>query len=296
MRIRKAVIPAAGLGTRFLPATLSVPKEMLPLVDKPIILFNAEELVAAGIEELILITSGAKTAVEQLFGAPNEVESALEKLGKTELIKPVLAMRQKLKIKLVPQDAPLGLGHAVLCAAEAVGKDPFAVLLGDEIMLSRPGAESATQQLAQLYREHETSIVAVMEVPREDVRKYGIIRTREKDGEAPGIWHVEEVVEKPEIEKAPSRLALPGRYVFDAAIFEHLRQVRPGRGGEIQLTDGMTLLAKHQGLLATVLNADRFDAGDKLGFVLANIEVGLRHPDIGTALKKELVTRFGGQS
>lgn len=293
MRIRKAVIPAAGLGTRFLPATLSVPKEMLPLVDKPIILYNAEELISAEIEELILITSGGKLAVEQLFGAPNEVETALEKLGKSDLIKPILQMRQKLKVKLVPQDAPLGLGHAVLCAAEAVGQEPFAVLLGDEIMLSRPNSPSATKQLVNLYHEHKTSIVAVMEVPREDVRKYGIIQAREK---ARGLWQVEDVVEKPDAEKAPSRLALPGRYVFEAAIFDHLRNVRPGRGGEIQLTDGMTMLAKQQGLLATVLNADRFDAGDKLGFILANIEVGLRHPEISASLRQELVNRFGGKS
>jgi UTP--glucose-1-phosphate uridylyltransferase len=166
------------------------------------------------------------------------------------------------------------------------------VLLGDEIMLPKPGLPSATAQLIQLYQEHKTSVVAVMEVAREDVRKYGIIQAEEVSS---NLWKVLDVVEKPEIEKAPSRLALPGRYAFDSKIFEHLRQAKPGRGGEIQLTDGMAMLSQRQGMLATVLNAQRFDAGDKLGFVLANLEVGLQHPEIGEALRRCLDTRFGGK-
>ncbi len=293
MKIRKAVIPAAGLGTRFLPATLSVPKEMLPLVDKPTILFNAEELIAAGISELILITSDGKLAVQQLFGAPNEVEVSLDRAGKLELIKPILEMRKRLTVKCVPQGSPLGLGHAVLCAAEAIGNEPFAVLLGDEIMLSKPGLPSATGQLAKIYQETGLSTVAVMEVADDDVRKYGIVKVSEK---SKNLWTVLDVIEKPELSQAPSRLALPGRYIFDPEIFNCLRETKPGKGGEIQLTDGMTMLAKRKGMLATIPEATRFDAGDKLGFILANIEIGLRHPEIGSALKQYLQTRFGEQS
>jgi len=293
MRIHKAVIPAAGLGTRFLPATLSVPKEMLPLVDKPTILYNAEELITAGIGELILITNNGKLAVQQLFGAPNEVEVALERAGKLDLIKPIVEMRRHLTVKCVPQGDPLGLGHAVLCAAPEIRNEPFAVLLGDEIMLQNSETTSATGQLVRLYQELKASVVAVMEVAREDVRKYGIVRVTHKSA---NLWQVQDVVEKPSVEDAPSRLALPGRYVFDAEIFECLRNVKPGRGGEIQLTDGMTLLAQRRGMFATQVDALRFDAGDKLGFIQANIEIGLRHPEIGPALKSYLETRFGGRA
>ncbi len=293
MRIHKAVIPAAGLGTRFLPATLSVPKEMLPLVDRPTILYNAEELIAADIGELILITSDAKLAVQQLFGAPNEIEVALEKAGKSDLLKPIVEMRQRLKVKYVAQDRPLGLGHAVLCAAEEVGNEPFAVMLGDEIMLSEPGAPSATQQLVQLFNEHQMSVVAVIEVARNEVSKYGVVKVTEQ---APNLWRVHSLIEKPTPETAPSLLALPGRYIFPPEIFSYLRDVKPGRGGEIQLTDAMITLAERNGMLATVLNAMRFDAGDKLGFVQANIEIGLRHPEVGARLREYLEARFGGQT
>lgn len=290
--IHKAVIPAAGLGTRFLPATLSVPKEMLPLVDKPTILFNAEELIAADIGELILITGEGKEAILEFFGAPNKVEEALERAGKSELLKPILDMRRRLRVIPVPQGQPLGLGHAVLCASQAVGREPFAVLLGDEIMLQRPGKPSGTAQLKKIFAETKTSVVAVMEVAAKDVVKYGIV---DVNPQGTNLWTIQSVVEKPSVEQAPSRLALPGRYVFDNEIFACLREVKPGRGGEIQLTDGMTLLAQRKGMLATVLDADRFDAGDKLGFIQANIEIGLRHPEIGAALRQYLSERFGGK-
>ncbi len=289
--IRKAVIPVAGLGTRFLPATLAVPKEMLPIVDRPIILYNAEELIAADISELILITGEGKQAIEKFFGAPNEIEAGLEQIGKLDLIKPILEMRKRLRLIPVKQGQPLGLGHAVLCAEKAIGNEPFAVLLGDEVMIQKPGKASATAQLCKIFSDTSTSTVAVMEVPAADVVKYGICAVTEK---GPGLWNVTSVVEKPEAGKAPSRLALPGRYIFDAEIFKCLKDVKPGRLGEIQLTDGMTLLAQRKGLLAATVDAIRFDAGDKLGFLQANVEMALLHPEIGAPFKNYLMLKFGG--
>ena len=291
MKIRKAVIPAAGLGTRFLPATLCVPKEMLPLVDKPTIVYNAEEIVAAGIEELILITGHGKAAIEQYFGKPNEVEDALERAGKADLLKPVRELRRRLRVISVRQDQPLGLGHAVLCAEQAAAGEPIAVLLGDEILLHDAGKPSGIAQLVKVFTETGLSAVAVMEVAEKDGVKYGIVDVVPKSAH---LWEVKTVVEKPDVASAPSRLALPGRYVFDNEIFKFLREVLPCRGCEIQLTDGIVLLAGRKGMLAFTLDALRFDAGDKLGFIQANIEIGLRHPEIGVALGEYLRHRFGG--
>jgi UTP--glucose-1-phosphate uridylyltransferase len=291
MKIRKAVIPVAGLGTRFLPATKTVPKELLPIVDKPILLYIVEEIVAAGIREIILISGRGKTAIEDFFDKSFELESVLAQAGRTDLLKAYYETVENVTMISIRQHAALGLGHAVLCAEPAVGKDPFAVLLGDEVMIPRPGGPSGIAQLARLYEETGTSAVAVMEVPAADVGKYGIVKATAK---GPNLWAVEDVVEKPDPSLAPSRLALPGRYVFDAAIFNDLRETKPGRGGEIQLTDGMTALARRQGLLATTLDAVRFDAGDKLGYLQANVELGLAHPQIGPAFEKYLRQRFGG--
>ena len=186
---------------------------------------------------------------------------------------------------------PWAWGHAVLCAEPAIGRDPFAVLLGDEIMITAPGRPSGIAQLARIYEETKQSTVAVIEVADRDVSKYGIVKVSEK---GPNLWSVHEVVEKPEIGQAPSRLALPGRYVFAGGIFDDLRQTRPGRGGEIQLTDAMTRLARREGMLATVIEGQRFDVGDKLGYLMANVELGLRHPQIGSAFEQYLRQRFGG--
>ena len=270
MKIKKAVIPAAGLGTRFMPATKSIPKEMFPIVDKPILLYNIEEIIAAGIEEVILVLSSTKAAIENFFDDYD-----------------------KIKVTKVRQEKALGLGHAVLCADQAVGDQPFAVLLGDEIMIQKPGRPSGIAQLCKVFEKTGTSAVAVMEVPEQDVVKYGIVGVMEN---GPNLWTVNHVVEKPSVAAAPSRLALPGRYVFDPDIFKFLRDTKPGRNGEIQLTDGMTALAKSKGMLALKLDAERFDAGDKLGFMQVNIEMGLRHPEIGPQLEKYLKERFGGQS
>ena len=287
----KAVIPAAGLGTRFLPATKTIPKEMLPIVDKPTILYNVEEIIAADIPQIVLIAGRDKTSIEDFFDTSFELEEVLERAGKRDLLNPIRDLRKRIKVISIRQQEALGLGHAVLCAEPVVGREPFAVLLGDEIMIHQSGKPSAIAQLASLHAEHQTSVVAVMEVPQSDVTKYGIVAATVK-GE--GLWNVTGVVEKPMIENAPSRLALPGRYVFDSAIFECLREVRPGRLGEIQLTDGMTLLAERKGMLAATLEAERFDAGDKLGFLKANVELGLRHPEIGVEFHKYLRRRFGG--
>jgi UTP--glucose-1-phosphate uridylyltransferase len=291
MKVRKAVIPVAGLGTRFLPATKTIPKEMLPIVDKPTLLYIMEEIVAADISEVVLIAGRGKSAIEDFFDTSYEVEDTLEKAGRTELLKPVHEIIQKLKVVSIRQHVALGLGHAVLCAEPAIGREPFAVLLGDEIMIAKPGRPSGIAQLTRIYEETNQSTVAVMEVAESEVSKYGMVKVSEK---GPNLWAVHDLVEKPEIGQAPSRFALPGRYVFAGEIFDDLRQTRPGRGGEIQLTDAMNRLARRAGMLATVIDAQRFDAGDKLGYLMANVELGLRHPQIGTAFAQYLRQRLGG--
>jgi UTP--glucose-1-phosphate uridylyltransferase len=289
MKIRKAVIPVAGLGTRFLPATKTIPKEMLPIVDKPTLLYIMEEIVAADISQVVLIAGRGKAAIEDFFDTSYEVEDTLEKAGRTELLTPLHEIVKKLTVVSIRQHVALGLGHAVLCAEPAIGREPFAVLLGDEVMLTKPGRPSGIAQLARIFEETKQSTVAVMEVAEEDVSKYGIVKVSER---GPNLWSVQDVVEKPAVGQAPSRFALPGRYVFDGDIFEDLRQIQPGRGGEIQLTDAMSRLARRKGMLATIVDAQRFDAGDKLGYLMANVELGLRHPQIGTAFEQYLRQRF----
>ena len=291
MKVRKAVIPVAGLGTRFLPATKTIPKEMLPIVDKPTLLYIMEEIVAADISEVVLIAGRGKSAIEDFFDTSYEVEDTLEKAGRTELLKPVHEIIKRLRVVSIRQHVALGLGHAVLCAEPAIGREPFAVLLGDEIMIAEPGRPSGIAQLARVFEETQQSTVAVMEVAPSEVSKYGIVKVSEKGH---NLWSVLDVVEKPEVGTAPSHLALPGRYVFAGAIFDDLRQTRPGRGGEIQLTDAMTQLARREGMLATVIDAQRFDAGDKLGYLMANVELALRHPQVGAAFERYLRQRFGG--
>ncbi|HMN68438.1 MAG TPA: UTP--glucose-1-phosphate uridylyltransferase [Bdellovibrionales bacterium] len=290
MKIRKAVIPAAGLGTRFLPATKTVPKELLPIVDKPTLLYNVEELVTAGITELVIVAGRGKSAIEDLFDISYEVEDVLEKSGKSDVLKSLRDLRKNLNVISIRQHQALGLGHAVLCAEPVVGREPFAVLLGDEIQITPAGKPSATAQLTRLAEERGASAVAVIEVTKSDVGKYGII-----DGakESENLWRVKGVVEKPAVNEAPSTLALPGRYAFTADIFTHLKDTKPGRLGEIQLSDAMNALAKKEGLFATVVNARRFDAGDKLGFLKANVELALEHPEVGAPFREYLETRFG---
>lgn len=292
MTIRKAVIPVAGLGTRFLPATKTVPKEMLCLVDKPILLYIIEEIVAAGIEQVVLIAGRNKTAIEDFFDTSYELEDTLEKAGRTELLKPFLEVVKNLKVVSIRQHVALGLGHAVLCAEPAIGREPFAVLLGDEVMLPKPGKPSGIAQLTKIFDDTKKSTVAVMEVLPSEVSKYGMVKVSDA---GPNLWNVHDVIEKPKVDQSPSLLALPGRYVFEPSIFEDLKEIKPGKGGEIQLTDAMTRLAKRQGMLATTIDAQRFDAGDKLGFLKANVELGLAHPQIGAQLEAYLRERFGSQ-
>ncbi len=289
MKIRKAVIPAAGLGTRFLPATKTVPKELLPIVDKPTLLYNVEELVSAGIEELILIAGRGKTAIEDFFDVSYEVEELIEKTGKADLLKQVRELRKGLTVISIRQQQALGLGHAVMCAMPVAGSEPFAVLLGDEIMITPKGKPSGIAQLNKIAESTDLSTVAVIEVAKSEVSKYGIV---DVEAVKKNLWKVKAVVEKPSVKSAPSTLALPGRYVFTPAIFKILQKTKPGKNGEIQLTDAMTALAKQEGMMATVIDAQRFDAGDKLGFLKANVELALQHPELSGPFRAYLEDKF----
>ncbi len=283
--VKTAVIPCAGLGTRFLPASKSIPKEMLPLVDRPIILHIVEEAVAAGIEHVIFVTGRYKSAIEEFFDRNFELEHTLEKAGKTDLLEKIIKISKLVTATSIRQKDPLGLGHAVLTAAPAVGDEPFAVLLGDEIMYGSP---TVTEQLAGVYLKTGKSVIAVMEVEESEKHKYGIAETKIplKKGDYSEITNL---VEKPSPGETKSRLALPGRYVFTPTLFKILREAKPSKHGEIQLTDAMLKLAQTEGLLAYDFEGRRFDAGDKLGFVCANIEFGLMHPEIGGSLKKYIL-------
>lgn len=282
---KKALIPAAGLGTRFLPATKTIPKEMLPIVDQPIILYVVEEAVRAGVEDIIIVSGRGKSAIEDFFDRSYEVEHQLEKSGRTDILARLEKIRNMANIISIRQKEALGLGHAVLCGAPIIGQENFAVLLGDEIMYSEPGAPTVIEQLSHIFFETNLSTVAVMEVPPEDVEKYGIVDVSTTPA---GYFKVNNVVEKPKRAAAPSQFALPGRYVFTAQIFEYLKNTRPGKNGEIQLTDAMTGLAKNQGMIATQFTAQRFDAGDKLGYLVANIEFALMRDDLGPQLRAYL--------
>ncbi len=286
MKLKKAIIPAAGLGTRFLPATKTVPKELLPIVDKPILLYVVEEAIQAGIEDIIIIAGRNKNAIEDFFDRTYELEDTLAKTGKTDLLKIVKDIQEMVQVISIRQKEAKGLGHAVYMGRPAVGDQPFAVLLGDEIMISDDNP-SVTAQLAQGYEATGCSTVAVMEVPQDDVKKYGIVEVENQTDEN---MKVVSVIEKPQPEKAPSRLALPGRYIFNSSLFGYLENQKPGKNGEIQLTDAMTAEAKEAGLYARRFVARRYDAGDKLGYLQANIEMGLEHPQVGAALRQYLST------
>lgn len=283
MNVKKAVIPAAGLGTRFLPATKTVPKELLPIVDTPILFYVVKEAIDAGIEDIIIVAGRNKTSIEDFFDRSYELEDTLARTGKTELLEIVKKIQSMVNIISIRQKEAKGLGHAVYTAHPIVGQEPFAVLLGDEIMVS--DKQNVTGQLCQLYSETQCSSVAVMEVSERDVSKYGIVDVEDQNAQH---MKVRSVIEKPKANEAPSRLALPGRYVFTANLFKSLKDMPPGKNGEIQLTDAMTEVAKTQGLFATRFSAQRFDAGDKLGYLQANIEMGLKHPQIGAQLKAYL--------
>lgn len=281
-KIRKAVIPAAGLGTRFLPATKSIPKEMLTVVDAPTILYVVEEAVNAGIEDIVLIQGRGKTSIEDFFDVSFELEDKLAKDGKTHMLNRLNKIRNMANIISVRQKQALGLGHAVYCSKAIIGNEPFAVLLGDEIMVSPAKEINVTTQLVQCYDDSKSSVIAVMKVNDEEVSKYGIaeVDTDEK------IFNVKNLIEKPKATETTSRWALPGRYAFGPEIFDFLEKTTPGKNGEIQLTDAMAQMLKKYGMKAIPVESQRFDAGDPFGFIKANIELAIRHPEIGEVVKK----------
>lgn len=292
-KVRKAVIPAAGLGTRFFPATKTIPKEMLPIVDKPTILYVVEEAMQAGIEDIILIAGRGKHSIEDFFDISYEVEDKLVKEGKESILKSLNDIRAKVNIVSIRQKSALGLGHAIQCAQPAIGNEPFAVLLGDEITISGSNAENVTHFLTQKYAETQTSSVWVLPVEPKDTSKYGIVDLgKEKFTDLSQGQKVSAVVEKPAPEKAPSLWALPGRYVFNSEIFDYLKKIKPGKGGEFQLSDAMNMLAESSNLKAYSFNTRRFDAGDKLGFLIANLEVAFDRSDLAEDLKKYLKKRL----
>ncbi|TCK04035.1 UTP--glucose-1-phosphate uridylyltransferase GalU [Phorcysia thermohydrogeniphila] len=290
MVIRKAVIPVAGLGTRFLPATKAQPKEMLPIVDKPVIQYIVEEAVAAGIKQIIFVTGRHKRAIEDHFDRNLELERALEEKGKEELLKLVREISELVDIVYVRQKEPLGLGHAILTAEPAVGNEPFAVLLGDDIMVSDP---PAIKQLIDVFNKYRCCVLGIQEVSREEVSKYGIVAGKEIEE---GIYKVDTLIEKPSPEEAPSNLAITGRYILTPGIFEALRNIPPGKGGEIQLTDGIQKLGLREAIYAKIMKGKRYDTGTKVGFLEATVDFALSRKELREPflrfLKKRLKEEF----
>jgi len=278
-KVRKAVIPAAGLGTRFLPATKAIAKEMLPIVDKPTIQFIVEEAIASGIEDILVVTGKAKRPIEDHFDSNFELESNLSSKGKKELLA-LVEETTGINLHFIRQKRPLGLGHAVLQAKAFVGDEPFIVMLGDDIMVDET---PLTKQLINNYEKTTASTLAVMKVPHEDTSKYGIINPNEEV--TAGLYNVSNFVEKPSPEEAPSDLAIIGRYLLRPEIFDVLENQTPGAGNEIQLTDAIDALNKTQRVFAHEFKGKRYDVGDKLGMVEANIEYGLKHPEIKDELR-----------
>jgi len=282
MKIKKAVVPAAGLGTRFLPATKAQPKEMLPLVDKPAIQYIVEEAAASGIQSLLIVTGRGKRAIEDHFDYTPELEAFLRAKGETKLAEDIRRVTELLSLHYVRQKEPKGLGHAVLCARDFVGEEFFAVMLGDDVIFASP---PALQQLMEIHEETKGSVVAIMEVPKEEVSRYGIVAGEEAQ---PGLWRVESLVEKPSPSEAPSNLAIIGRYILSPKVFEILQETNPGRGGEIQLTDALNVLCQEEPVYAYAFRGKRFDVGEKLGYMMAQVEIALGHPEIGPAFKEYL--------
>jgi UTP--glucose-1-phosphate uridylyltransferase len=277
--VRKAVLPVAGVGTRFLPVTKAVPKELLPIVDVPAIQINVEECVASGLRDLILVTSRGKDALLDYFDRAGELEDLLERKGKHAELAMVRRLNDLAQISAVRQPEARGLGHAVLCARAAVGDEPFAVLLGDDLFEGDP---PGIKQLLEVYAKYGKGVVGLWEVPAGQEHLYGIVDGKSMGGD---VFRLTNLVEKPEPGKAPSRLAVVGRYVLPPEIFPILANTKPGRGGEIQLTDGLATLCASDGLLGVKLRGERFDAGDRAGYVLAVLRYALRRSDIGAAVR-----------
>ncbi len=280
MRVRKAVFPAAGLGTRFLPATKAQPKEMLPLVDKPIIQYGVEEALAAGCDQIIIVTGRGKTAIEDHFDVSYELEKMLEERGKTELLSVVRQISDMIHVAYVRQKEAMGLGHAVLMARELVGNEPFAVLLADDVIDAQ---KPCLRQMMDVFEESQCSIIATQEVNGPAISSYGVLDAQRIEGKFNGrAFDVRSLVEKPKQEDAPSNLAIIGRYVLTPTIFETLERTPLGAGGELQLTDGLRgLLSAGEKVYGYTFEGKRHDAGDKLGFLKATVEFALKRPDLG---------------
>ena len=282
-KVTKAVFPVAGLGTRFLPATKASPKEMMPIVDKPLIQYAVEEAVAAGITDMIFVTGRSKRAIEDHFDMAYELESELEHRGKTELLEFVRNMIPKdINCIYIRQPEALGLGHAVLCARPVVGEEPFAVVLADDLL---DGDPPVMRQMTDVYDRHGCSVIGVQQVAREDTRSYGIVDSVPL---ADGLERIQRIVEKPRPEEAPSTLAVVGRYVLTPRIFHHLAHVGRGTGGEIQLTDGIAALLAEEQALAYRYRGTRYDCGSKLGYLEATVAFGLRHDEVGAGFAEVL--------
>jgi UTP--glucose-1-phosphate uridylyltransferase len=280
MRVRKAVFPAAGLGTRFLPATKAQPKEMLPLVDKPIIQYGVEEALASGCDQIIIITGRGKTAIEDHFDVSYELEKMLEERGKTELLSIVRQISDMIHVAYVRQKEAMGLGHAVLMARELVGNEPFAVLLADDVIDAK---KPCLRQMMDVFEESQCSIIATQEVNGPAISSYGVLDAQKIEGKFDGrAFNVRSLVEKPKQEEAPSNLAIIGRYILTPTIFETLERTPLGAGGELQLTDGLRgLLSRGENIYGYTFEGKRHDAGDKLGFLKATVEFALKRPDLG---------------
>ena len=281
-KVRKAVIPAAGRGLRFLPATKAQPKEMLPIVDKPAIQYIIEETLDSGIEDILIITGQNKCSIENHFDKSVELEIVLKEQGKLELLAEVQRIGQLADLYYVRQKEPLGLGHAVYCARQFIGNEPFAVLLGDDLVR---GTTPCLKQLLDLYEKVQSTVIAVMEVPPEHVNRYGILDAVE---ESQGVYRVKDLVEKPPLESAPSRLAIMGRYIIEPRIFPILAETGPGAGGEIQLTDALRQLCREQAIYGLAFQGKRYDVGDKLGYLQATVEFALDRLDLAGGFREYL--------
>lgn len=283
MKVHKAIIPAAGLGTRFLPATKAQPKEMLPIVDKPTIQFIVEEAVASGIEDIIIVTGRSKRAIEDHFDKSVELEEELKKNHKEELLAQVRDISNLVNIHYIRQKEPRGLGHAIYCAKTFIGNEPFAVLLGDDIVKAE---KPCLKQLIDVYNEYKTTVLGVQKVPETEVSKYGIVAGTQVDER---VVKVTDMVEKPEAGQAPSNIAILGRYIISPAIFKYLENATPGKGGEIQLTDALKSLMHHEAMYAYDFIGKRYDVGNKMGFLQATVEFALEREDLKDEFKNWLI-------
>lgn len=283
MKVKKAIIPAAGLGTRFLPATKAQAKEMLPIVDKPTIQYIIEEAVASGIEDIIIVTGRNKRSIEDHFDKSVELELELERSGKDELLRMVKDISEMANIHTIRQKEPRGLGHAIYTARHFIGNEPFAVLLGDDVVVAK---RPCLLQMLDIYNEYQTSVLGVQKVAHEVVNKYGIVDCKEVDDR---VYKVHDLIEKPPVDEAPSDIAILGRYIITPDIFGYLETQDAGTGGEIQLTDSLRRMSKDQAMYCYDFKGHRYDVGSKIGFLQANIEFALRNPEVSKEIRQYLI-------